>query len=83
MRTIYCHSTDYGHNFGINISEKETARIFRYDTNGHINSDYAYLKWMPLSKMKSLTGLQLDGEYISKKNWPKLEAAFETLLANH
>jgi hypothetical protein len=48
-----------------------------------MNNDYAYLKWIPLSKMESLTGIPLDGEYIPKRFWSKLEAAFETLLVEN
>lgn len=48
-KTLFAHHGN-GWNFGIEAKSLK-FRVFRYSTNGHVNTNYNYSPWQEMSKM--------------------------------
>ncbi len=63
---IYSHAGN-GWNYGVQVSKTtERARMFRYHTNGHVNSNYEYKNWMDKGKLIALLGVDLTESHYNQ-----------------
>lgn len=79
METLKAHNGN-GWNYGMEVA-KEKIKLFRYQTNGHQNSNYEHKGWVKASPLDVVTEKEL--ETLRMDSWGKEDMLHVKQAANN